>query len=336
MKLLVGTLLGAFCVQTLLALDFGADYPVLPPQPNGQGFYAGLAEQYTYFGDTQLDGNHVFNQNGEMVPVQQQHLNTLTSEPFFGYNFNDRIGLRLELPVIYREFEAVLPFGNAVTSFSRIHGTEWGMGDIRLIANAALIKKETPDCTLNWNLSAGIKFPTGDSSALAHPQQLASARTNSGPPIIGSTVSGLNGSDLALGSGSYDGLVGTDILLRHDRLFLTTDAQYAIRSEGDFNYQYANDVSWYGGPGVYVLSKDDYSLSTQLIVSGDTKGKDTVRDNTLPNTSETGVYLGPQINFTWRDQLVAQLGADIPVSIETDAVQIVPTYRIHASATWRF
>lgn len=324
MKILVGTLLGAFCAQSLFALDFGADYPVLPPQPNGQGFYAGLAEQDTYFGHTQPRSVIVNPLSGIQSPYNQ-YVNTLTSEPFLGYNFNERIGVQLELPVIYREYQIVFP-GNAITEFLRIHKSEYGMGDIRLRGNVALVKKDTPDSSFLWNATAGVKFPTGDSSALANFFTMPAALNT-----------GITGADLALGSGSYDGLVGTDVLLRHDRFFLTAEAQYAIRSEGDFNYQFANDVSWYGGPGVYVLMKDDYSLSVQAIVSGDSKGKDTVGDNIkVSNTSETGVYLGPQINFTWRDQLVAQLGADIPVSIETDGVQIVPTYRIHASATWRF
>lgn len=322
MRILVGTILSALCAQTLLALDFGADYPVLPPQPDGKGFYAGLAEQYTHFGNTQPD---IVNHNtGQQADSDSQYLNTLTSEPFLGYNFNERIGVELELPVIYRESQFIA-LGGAVHPFFRIHRTDWGMGDIRLQGHLAVIKKETPGYTLTWNLSAGIKFPTGDSSALDR---------------FGLVSNSVGGPDLALGSGSYDGLAGTDILLRRNRLFLTAETQYAIRSEGDFNYQYANNLSWYGGPGIYLLTKDDYSLSVQAIVSGDSKGKDTFeifgRNIHLTGTSETGVYLGPQINFIWRDRIVAQLGADLPVSTQTDGVQIVPTYRIHVAATWRF
>jgi hypothetical protein len=53
----------------------------------------------------------------------------------------------------------------------------------------------------------------------------------------------------------------------------------------------------------------------------------------LGDTGETGVYLGPQINFTWRDDVSAQLGADLPVSIVTTGIQTVPTYRIRATVT---
>lgn len=332
MKILTATFLTTLCAQSLLGLDFGADYPVLPPQPDHPGFYAGLAELYTHFGDTQPDISIVG------TSLDSQHLNTLTSEPFLGYNFNDRIGVELELPVLYREFDAIQGTGNVLTEFIHIHGTEWGMGDIRLQGHVAVLKMETPEYTVHWNVSAGIKFPTGDSSALASPGGLPNPVRTNGPgglPIIGD-VPGITGTDLALGSGSYDGLIGTDILLRHHRFFLAAEAQYAIRSEGAFNYLYANDVSWNGGPGVYLLDKDDCSLSLQAMVSGDTKGKDEFGGYQLTGTSETGVYLGPQINFTWRDRIVAQLGAALPVSIETDGIQIVPTYRIFASATFHF
>ena len=57
---------------------------------------------------------------------------------------------------------------------------------------------------------------------------------------------GIGGHDLALGSGSYDGIVGTGIYGRWKRGFVTASLQYAIRSEGDFQHQYANDLTWMG------------------------------------------------------------------------------------------
>lgn len=63
--------------------------------------------------------------------------------------------------------------------------------------------------------------------------------------------------------------------LQRCQLFATAETQYAIRSEGAFEYQYANDLGWYGGPGAYLIRSDDSTLSLQAIVSGDTKGKDT-------------------------------------------------------------
>jgi hypothetical protein len=42
--------------------------------------------------------------------------------------------------------------------------------------------------------------------------------------------SGINGHDLALGSGSIDGIVGGAAFASWDRLYATASAQHAIRS----------------------------------------------------------------------------------------------------------
>ena len=71
-------------------------------------------------------------------------------------------------------------------------------------------------------------------------------------------------------------------------------------------------------------------------MSGETKGQDTVRGAPTDDTAETIVYLGPQVNFTWETWLNAQLGVDLPVSIQSTGQQIVPTWRVHGAVTIRF
>ena len=119
---------------------------------------------------------------------------------------------------------------------------------------------------------------------------------------------GIGGHDLALGSGSYDGMVGTGIYGRWKRGFVTASVQYSIRSEGDFEHQYANDLTWFGGPGFYLALTHDYTFALQAVVSGETKGKDTFNGVDDPDSAETLVYVGPQINFTWRSKLSALAG----------------------------
>jgi hypothetical protein len=147
---------------------------------------------------------------------------------------------------------------------------------------------------------------------------------------------GIGGHDLTLGSGSFDGLVGTALYTRWKRLFLTGSMQYAIRTEGDFGYQFANDWMWFGGPGVYLGMGLKYTLALQAVVSGESKGEDTINGVASDDTAITSVYLGPQINFTWSDRLSAQIAADLPVSITSSGQQIVPDYRVRAALTWRF
>jgi opacity protein-like surface antigen len=312
MKILVGAVLAAACAQPVLACDFCAVYSATEAQGNsGKGFFGGVAEQYTYFDTFQAGGHDRPNPDSE-------HLGSLMSQLFAGYNFNDRIGVQLNLPVIYREFSAI----SETPGVGRVHGSEVGLGDMMLLGNFRLYKKRTADYTFTWNALAGLKLPTGDSHHLN--------------PAEEDFAAGIGGHDLALGSGSVDGVIGTDIFARWNRIYVTAGTQYAIRSAGAFDYQYANDLSWSGGPGVYLALKDDYTLTFQAIVSGEYKKEDTIRGAATDDTAETSVYLGPQLNFTYGSRLSAQVGADLPVSIVSSGEQIVPTFRIHAAVTWRF
>jgi len=54
---------------------------------------------------------------------------------------------------------------------------------------------------------------------------------------------------LTLGTGSYDGIVGKGIYTRWKRAFLTANTHTPSASTGIFDYRFANDLTWFGGPG---------------------------------------------------------------------------------------
>jgi hypothetical protein len=314
MKILFPTVLLAACAQPALACDLCAIYAATEAQVgSANGFFGGVAEQYTHFGTLQEDGHKVSN-------TIDQHIESSVSQIFAGYNFTDRLGVQFNLPLIYREFKR--PRGAVIDS-----GTEFGIGDVSLIGNYMLYRKLHENYTLTWNVLGGIKFPTGNSSHLKE----SDVESENGLP-----ESGIGGHDLALGSGSFDGVLGTGIYARWKHLFMTAGFQYAARTEGDFGHQYANDFTWAGGPGYYFALEHTHTLALQVLVSGESKGKDTVHGVPDGDSAETIVYLGPQIDFTWSTRLSAQVGVDLPVSIDNTGLQVVPDYRVHAGLTWRF
>jgi hypothetical protein len=191
-----------------------------------------------------------------------------------------------------------------------------------LLGTFHLFQELSEKATFSWTALGGVKFPTGSASLLN--------------PALPDFAPGIGGHDLALGSGSFDGLLGTGFFVRWQRLFLTGSMQYGVRSEGAFGYQYANDWTWIGGPGVYVLLGHVHTLSLQAMVSGEAKGEDTQNGVPMDDTAITSVFLGPQINYTYSSKLSAMVGADWPVSIVSSGEQIVPTYRIRAAVTLRF
>jgi hypothetical protein len=287
------------------ACDLCAIYGAMEAQGrSGQGFFGGVAEQYTHFGTFQSGGHDAPNPDGE-------RLNSLISQVFAAYNFNERFGVQFNLPVIYRNYTQAAG-----------QGSEAGIGDVSLIGNVLLYEKLTEAATFRLGALGGVKFPTGNTDQLN--------------PTLRDFAAGIGGHDLTLGSGSFDGLVGTGFYARWKRVFLTGSMQYAIRTEGDFAYRFANDWVWYGGPGVYLVMGHAYTLALQAVVSGETKGEDTIGGVATDDTAITATSLGPQVTFTRANNLSVQVAADLPVSITSSGEQIVPTYRVRAALTWRF
>ncbi len=304
MKILLCLVAVGVCASGVMGCDLCAVYSATQAQAGiGRGLFGGVAEQFTHFGTLQEEGREVAGQG--------QYIDSSVAQVFAGYNFSDRFGVQLNLPVIYR------PYGSAT-----MHGTESGIRDLSVVGTFTAYRELTMDFNFTWTVMGGVKFPTGDSSRLGTPDA--------------ALPEGIGGHDLALGSGSYDGLVGSGMAVRWRRVFGTASLQYAIRREGDFGHQYANDLTWLGGPGAYLALEDRYTVSLQLMVSGETKGRDTFSGVKDPDSAETLVYVGPQLNVTWGSRLSVLAGVDVPVSRYNSGTQVMPEYRVRAAVSWRF
>ena len=315
MKILSLSVLAGIVAAPASACDLCSIYSATQASGEiGKGFFSGVAEQFSHFGTVQVDGQKVPNEVG-------QYLDSSISQLFAGYNFNDRFGVQFNLPVIYRSFKR--PEG-----FEIDRGTESGIGDVSLIGNFLVYRTLKENFTFNWSVLGGIKFPTGSTDRIKEEFNEVE--------VPGAPESGIHGHDLTLGTGSFDGIVGTGIFTRWNRLFLTASAQYATRTKGDFDYEFANDLTWSGGPGVYLALGHKYTLALQAVVSGEYKDTDTFQGASADDTGVTAVYLGPQLSFTWSSKLSAQVGADLPISIDNTALQTVPDYRVRAGVTWHF
>ncbi len=295
--------------------------------------YFAIAEQFTYFNTLQLDGNEVAN------PTDQFLASSIT-QLVLGYNVAPRFAMQLNVPLIYRSFER--PEGFAID-----HGTESGLGDISLLGSFILFQKEiggsrAPDFSDPKNprmvvheadfaasalLIAGIKFPTGSASRIKEEFDEVE--------IPGAPESGIHGHDLTLGTGSYDGIFGAQTSLRYRRFFVEADMQFTLRGNGAYDYHFANDLSWNGGPGYYVIRNERAVLGVQLSVSGEHKGVDRFRGEDAEDTGITSVFLGPRL-VAAIGRVSGELGADLPVSIDNTALQAVPDYRLRASVAVRF
>jgi len=323
---------------TALACDVCAVYTATEQGESRTGFRSGLAVQYTHYGTLQDDGHEVPNPHDES-------LDSVITQVIFGYQLTPRIGLQLNLPLITRQFERF-------HDDKRERGNVNGPGDMTIFGHVLVHSIITERSLFRFSLLGGLELPTGNPDRLN--EELAETQ-NAGirrrlvprhvePPAGGGDggggaeheESGVHGHDLALGSGSVDGLVGGDLFWSYDRFFVTGELHYAIRTEGAFEYTYANELTGSGGPGWYVLLDHDKSIALQAFFAVETKGNDEQAGRHLNDTAITRLYLGPAVVFTWGTSLSGEAGIDIPVYDHNTALQIVPDYRMRLAAIWRF
>lgn len=303
----------------LAACDLCAIYAATQARGESQrGWFAGAAEQLTHYGTLQRDGHEVSN------PTDQRMESSIT-QLLLGYAFTERFSLQVNVPLIYRSYKRPVEGGME-------WGTESGVGDLSLVANFLAWRDDTETVTFTWYLLGGIKFPTGNTGRLR--EELDEGHEHGDGHE--EAESGIHGHDLTLGSGSVDGVIGTSFYLRYKRWFVDGSVQYAIRSEGDYDYRFANDLQWSVGPGRYLLLEHSVTAALQVVASGEYKGLDTLRGAKSNDTGLTAVYVGPQIDVTWQSWLSAEVGFDVPVYIDNTDLQIVSDYRMRAALTLHF
>ena len=315
-------------IEAMTQSEFLAGEPM-----SSSRFYFAVAEQFTHFGTLQLDGDEVTNPTG-------QFLDSSITQLVGGYSFNSRFAIQINVPLIYRSFER--PEG-----FEIDRGTESGLGDISLLGKFVLFHHESggraslkfddpknphfesheADFTVSALIIGGIKFPTGDTSRLREEFDEVE--------VPGAPESGIHGHDLTLGSGSFDGIVGGQFALRYKSFFFQADTQFAIRSEGDYEYRFANDISWSGGPGFYLVRNRQTIVGLQLACSGEHKDLDRFQGQPAEDTGITSVFLGPRL-IASHGKLSFELAAELPVLINNTALQAVPDYRLRGSFAFRF
>ncbi len=333
--------LAALAAAPAAACDVCAVYTATELQESKVGVRAGVAEQFTFYGTLQRDGDELPNPDDEF-------LRSSTTQVVLGYQWHPRAGVQLNLPLISRTFRRRTEHGVE-------RGDETGPGDLSILANLLAFDRVSERSVIRFTLLGGLKLPSGDSSRLeeelaeevahdegGHSEEEAAHGGGPHPALAHvaggghEVASGVHGHDLALGTGSVDGIVGASLFWSWRRAFVTASGQWAIRTEGDFDYRYANDLTWIGGPGVFAVLTHDWTLTVQGLVSGETKGKDELDGVTLDDTAITTLFAGPGFALTWRTSLQAELAAGLPVVRNNTAVQVVPDYRLRGAFTWRF
>lgn len=308
----------ALFTTPVIACDLCSVYTAqLADGQGAEGWFVGVAEQYTRYDEVREEDRR--------IPDGGQYLKSSVTQLLLGYGINSRWTVQANLPYIDRRFKR--PEGDL---FER--GSETGIGDMTLSAQYLAYRHDDEDSTFTLRFLGGLKFATGDSGRLR--EELEEDHHDEG---VGETVpSGIHGHDLALGSGSTDIILGTSLFGRQGRWLYGADAQYAMRSEGDINYEYGDDFQWSLAAGRYLSLQHDSTVALQAVLSGEDKQFDHLAGERADDTRQQAVYLGPKLSATFGTRYSLDLRFDVPLDTDNSAIQITPGWRARAAFVAHF
>ncbi len=326
------------------ACDVCAVYTATQMREARTGLVVGIAEQGTRY-KTELPDP----EGGDVD--KGERLNSFITQLLIGWDFHPKFGVQVNVPIIARDYHRLKNrqlVDDQIRDGVMTAGDTSGFGDVALLALWRPWTYVDEHALVRFTLLGGLKMPSGDPGKLVEEQKLRRAseaaaarvdgRVASAHHIPEGSPSGINGHDLALGSGSIDGIVGGAGFASWDRAFLTVSVQHAIRSEGAYRYQYGDETNWFVGVGGYVLLDHAYTLTLQAVTSGKYQGTDTLEGtSTAPDggsTATTWVFVGPGLSFTWGTSLGFELAGDLPVVRPDEG--LIPEYRVRGGVTWRF
>ena len=311
------TFTSALLASRLMACDFCACELPNMGIGNHTGWNVRVSEQFTHFGTLHQDGQRVANPAGE-------HLDSSITQIIIGYDFAHALGLQLNVPLIERSFQR---WRNGALDT----GSVSGVGDVSFLAHWAPIHLQRSEFLFTARFFGGLSLPTGDSSRVL--EEGAEAGGGEGGETM---ASGIHGHDLALGTGSVSGIFGADVRAQWKRIFATAGIEGVARTKGAHGYTFADEMSWHGELGAFLVDGDDFNLSLSAECTGSSKGQDVFQGTRATDTSATFVFLGPKISANWGKRYHADVAVDFPVLRENSGVQAVPDYRISATVGIRF
>lgn len=203
------------------------------------------------------------------------------------YNFTDTFGLNLVVPQFSKNrTDSVTPANNAASS---------GIGDITTLAHYFLMKD--PEMG-KLALQGGVKWATG-------------ARATSAAVF----TPGVMDTDVTVGTGSTDYLIGAAYSKTLGELILTGNLLYIIKTTGYDGYAYGNTLN-YNLSGAYRLDPSFYlflsAYGESTAMDNDTRALVTGTAGLQPNTGGNVIYLSP--GFQWLvGQWIFETNYQVPV-----------------------
>jgi len=273
-------------------------------------FFGGLGVRVFYgrINNTRLlsDGESIANPNGPRVFV-----NAVSVALVYGL----RPGLSLigVVPSKGRTLKRTVDGG-------RISETDWGVGDITLLAKYRLYKRDSFSSSRQVGIQAGLKLPTGaddleDRQGVRFPQPLQ------------------------LGTGSVDYELALTFTDFRNRLVFTGDLGYSLKTEAnDFDFgdvfKYDVAVKFRLYPSRYGDNYPTHDLLLFVEVNGTVAARARSDVQTVADSGGHQIFLAPGVQFFPLENVILEAGLQLPLVDELNGIQLGSSFRFRSGLRW--
>jgi hypothetical protein len=246
-------------------------------QYNNQGDFISLTERYT--------SASAFVKGGTVVPNNTYAIQINTVQLMYQHAFDEDLKGTLVLPYFGKRSAATDDTG---TTFS---DTSSGMGDVSALLRYTVWRGQNDNF---FAVMGGLKLPTGGRKPADN---------------------GFLNTDLVLGSGSLDELVGFVFSQNIRAWSYSLDALYKISNAGYDDYRYGNALNL--GVSGYYRVNNNFNAGLGLvseITAPDTDGSGNVSGTTgtVDNTGGTVFFLSPTVQYTNQNDYI-EISYQLPV-----------------------
>ena len=275
--------------------------------------HVGIQFDYRYRHDTLSGSSDAPNAADEKIA--DTTFNAYYSHPLF-----ERASLDINVPLVSRAYTQ-RPEGTYES------GRDTQLGDMSLLFVVQPYWGVRGDKTVDWRIRGGAKLPTGDSSELSNVPASLAPSSSQDPSKPQSAVYAY---DRAIGSGSFDWIVGSSYVVRYEKYFGIIDAQYLGRTTGSDDFRYGNKVTTHVTPGYFFHQYERNLFAIMFDAAYEFVGQSDYNGTTVDNSGQTQFTLGPKLLANFADQFSATVGIAIPVYRTVNGTQLATNYQLTA------
>lgn len=249
--------------------------------------------------------------NGGSMGFSSMFQNQFVGLRYFYQGYRSKDGIFANSPWVHEDFNTVqawarIPLGRRVQlsvllpyhfhTRQRSTGPEdiSGLGDVTLIGLYQLYEtnRDSTFLTHRLQMGGGVKMPTGK-------YDLANNKGSVNPGF-------------QVGSGSWDYLLVTEYVTKHENLGLNILLSYTFKTENNKLYQFGDQFN-YGATFFYLMERTHIKWVPQLGLAGEVNQGNRQYRQPVPNTAGQVLFARGGLETGWRDWSLG-LNAMLPLS----------------------